>query len=209
MVARACYNNGGIIDSVELLVAPAVRIESLYVVPDWKSGCVEAAIHVRNATDQSVTGSVMLSVALAVGGETLDLTTTPETFAAGDTLVKTRVQVADFRLWDIDNPVLYRVTVRVTHDASGSIDEKSTKCGFRDFRFADGYFRLNGKRIFLKSARFRRRFATDLCRATRAGATAQGLLEYESDGLQHGPLHRRIGKAVHDGSGRRAWLPGL
>ena len=37
---------------------------------------------------------------------------------------------------------------------SDSLDEKSAKCGFRDFRFADGYFRLNGKRIFLKSAHF-------------------------------------------------------
>ena len=79
----ACYNNGGIIDSVELLVAPAVRIESLYVVPDWKSGIVEAAINVRNATDQSVTGSLILSVAPAVGGETLDLTTTPEHVCSG------------------------------------------------------------------------------------------------------------------------------
>ena len=34
----ACYNNGGLTDCVELLIAPAVRVESLYVKPDWQSG---------------------------------------------------------------------------------------------------------------------------------------------------------------------------
>ena len=37
-------------------------------------------------------------------------------------------------------------------DASASFDEQSTRCGFRDFRFRDGAFRLNGKRVFLKSS---------------------------------------------------------
>ncbi len=64
------------------------------------------------------------------------------------------VRVRDFQLWDLDHPVLYRVTARVRREGSESIDEKSATCGFRDFRFADGYFRLNGKRIFLKSAHF-------------------------------------------------------
>ncbi|MHB9080799.1 MAG: glycoside hydrolase family 2 protein [Pirellulaceae bacterium] len=150
----ACYNNGGLIDSVELLIAPAVRIESLYVRPDYKRGVIEASVNVRNATAQPVTGDLALSVAPSVGGETLDLTTTPNTFAPGDTLVQARVQVRDFRLWDLNDPVLYRVTARVNNAANPSIDEKSVQCGFRDFRFEDGYFRLNGKRIFLKSAHF-------------------------------------------------------
>ena len=33
-----------------------------------------------------------------------------------------------------------------------SIMKSSTRCGFREFKFENGYFRLNGKRIFLKSA---------------------------------------------------------
>ena len=42
----------------------------------------------------------------------------------------------------------YRESVRAGR--SGSLDERSVRCGFRDFRFEDGYFRLNGRRIFLK-----------------------------------------------------------
>ena len=148
------YNQGGILDSVELLLAPALRIESLYLKPDWKSGLIEAEVNVRNATGQPASGTLALSVALAAGGETLDLATTPVDLTAADTRAKARVQVRDFQLWDIGNPVLYRVTARVSREGSASTDEKSAKCGFRDFRFADGYFRLNDRRIFLKSAHF-------------------------------------------------------
>jgi hypothetical protein len=150
----ASYNNGGILDSVELLLAAPVRVESLYLKPAWKSGAIEAEVNVRNAAGKPVNGNLTLSVAPAAGGETLDLSTTAAVLAAGDTLLKARVLVRDFQLWNTDQPMLYRVTARVRGEGSESIDEKSATCGFRDFRFADGYFRLNGKRIFLKSAHF-------------------------------------------------------
>lgn len=150
----ATYNNGGIVDSVELLLAAPVRVESLYLKPNWKTGAIEAEVNVRNASGKPVKGSLALSVAPSAGGETLDLATTAADFAAGDTLVKARVLVRDFQLWDLGQPILYRVTARVSGEGAESVDEKSAKCGFRDFRFADGYLRLNGKRIFLKSAHF-------------------------------------------------------
>jgi hypothetical protein len=150
----ASYNSGGLLDSVEILVTAPIRIESLYLKPDPRSGAIEAEVNVRNATGRTAKGGVTLGVALAAGGETLDLATKAADFAPGDTLVAARVQVRDFRLWDLGDPVLYGVTARAGADGSDSIDEKSAKCGFRDFRFADGYFRLNGRRIYLKSAHF-------------------------------------------------------
>ena len=60
------------------------------------------------------------------------------------------LQVDQPRLWELNDPNLYRVTARVSTEGSASFDEVSTRCGFRDFRFADGHFRLNGRRIFLK-----------------------------------------------------------
>ena len=57
------------------------------------------------------------------------------------------------RLWELNDPYLYRVTARVSgRSATPSFDEQSTRCGFRDFRLENGYFRLNGKRLFLKSS---------------------------------------------------------
>jgi hypothetical protein len=54
------------------------------------------------------------------------------------------------RLWGLNDPFLYRVTARVTSDDPALLDEQSVRCGFRDFRFADGAFRLNGRRIYLR-----------------------------------------------------------
>jgi len=150
----SCYNNGGLTDSVELLIAPAVRLESLYLKPDWQSGWVEADVNVRNATDGPAQGTIALSVSVASGGDVLAMAATSAALPPGDTLVHARVRVPEFQLWDVDHPALYRATARLRAAGSDSVDEKSATCGFRDFRFADGYFRLNGKRIFLKSAHF-------------------------------------------------------
>ena len=51
----------------------------------------------------------------------------------------------------MNDPFLYRVTARVTTAEPGSADERSVRCGFREFRFENGYFRLNGRRLFLRS----------------------------------------------------------
>jgi len=48
------------------------------------------------------------------------------------------------------DPFLYRVTAVVR--LGDSADERSDRCGFRDFRFEDGHFRLNGRRLFLRGA---------------------------------------------------------
>ena len=43
------YNFGGIVDSVELLVTPAVRVEDLFVRPDGKTGEIRVRTNLRNA----------------------------------------------------------------------------------------------------------------------------------------------------------------
>ncbi len=146
------FNPGGIVDAVELLATPVVRVEDLAVRPDWSTGSIEVQANIRNASPTTVAGQIRLTVAPAAGGETLDATSTTREFPPGDTLVTLQVQVRQPRLWELNDPYLYRVTARVQADGSPSLDENSTTCGFRDFRFADGHFRLNGKRVFLKSS---------------------------------------------------------
>ena len=146
------FNPGGIVDSVELLATPAVRVEDLAVRPDWKTGVIEVQANIRNASPAAVAARIGLTVAPAAGGETRDAATAARDFPPGDTLVKAQVHVHQPRLWELNDPYLYRVTARVQADGSPSLHEDSTTCGFRDFRFADGHFQLNGKRVFLKSS---------------------------------------------------------
>ncbi len=146
------YNFGGIVDSVELLVTPAVRVEDLFVRPDWKTGEIRVRTNLRNALATSAKVKILLTVAPAASGETANALLLERPLPPGDTAIETELKVAQPRLWSLDDPNLYRVTVRATIDGDESFDETSTRCGFRDFRFENGAFRLNGKRIFLRSS---------------------------------------------------------
>ena len=148
----SAWDQGGIIDSVELLVVPAVRVEDLFVRPDWKTGAIRVEANLRNAGPQPVQASVEFSVAPAASGTTLGVARVDRELPTGDTLVQTELRVDSPRLWELNDPFLYRVTARASAEGSGSLDERSVRCGFRDFRFQDGYFRLNGRRIYLRGS---------------------------------------------------------
>ena len=153
VACNAAYNSGGIVDSVDLHLVPAVRVEDLHVVPDWTSGEIRVRTSVRSAAAGPVQGSVRWTVAPAAGGESLASDLVAQTFPPGETVVEGRLRVENHRLWRLNDPYLYRVTARV--EAAGSpamdqqMDEQSVRCGFRDFRFDGGCFRLNGQRVFL------------------------------------------------------------
>jgi len=146
------WNFGGILDSVELIAAPAVRVEDLYVIPNWKTGEIDVNATVFNAGPQTAKVRLGLSVAPANGGGIADETAVEGTAPAGQSVLKGKLRVAQFRLWDLDDPYLYSVSARLQAEGSPSADEQSTRCGFRDFDFSDGYFRLNGRRILVRSA---------------------------------------------------------
>jgi hypothetical protein len=146
------YNFGGIVDSVELLVAPAVRVADVFARPDWKTGEIRVRTELHSALPSSANVRLLFTVAPAASGETTDTLVLDRPLRPGDTALETKLKVAQPRLWSLDEPNLYRVTVRATIDGAGSFDEMSTRCGFRDFRFENGAFRLNGKRIFLRSS---------------------------------------------------------
>ncbi|MHB8974772.1 MAG: glycoside hydrolase family 2 protein [Pirellulaceae bacterium] len=155
--AGAGFNHGGIVDSVELLTVPAVYLEDLVVRPSvvqasTRTGLLEVQAVVRNTTSRPVAGTVSWSAAPAASGSTLRRAQQVLTFPPGTTAVDGKLQIDNPHLWDLNDPYLYRVTGRVQVDQSDLFDEPSTRCGFRDFRLADGYFRLNGRRIYLRGA---------------------------------------------------------
>lgn len=146
--AGGVYNVGGLVDSVELLLAPAVRIESMFVCPEWDTGVIRISTNVRNASKQPASVQIEWTVADATGGPTLSSTVSRGEAVVGDTPFVSELKVEQHKLWNLDNPHLYRVTARVSCEGRDGFDEQSTRCGFRDFRFEKGYFRLNGHRIF-------------------------------------------------------------
>ncbi len=148
--AGASYNSGGITDSVELLLVAAVRIEDPFVRPDSPTGTLSLRLQVRNAKAGPEPCRIEFAVAPAASGETLAHHSLEREILPGSTVVEAKLTVREPRLWDLNDPFLYRVTVRVTAD--NDADEYSVRCGFRDFRFERGCFRLNGRRIYLRSS---------------------------------------------------------
>ena len=145
------YNHGGIVDSVELLAVPSVHIEDLFCRPDPKTGGLSIEVTVRNAAKNPFRGRLAFSVAPAAGGRPLDECEVESGLPPGQTRVVATLKVASPRIWDLNDPFLYRVTASMRTDQAEAVDEFSTRCGFRDFHFSHGYFRLNGRRVFLRS----------------------------------------------------------
>jgi hypothetical protein len=170
--AGAAYNHGGITGSVELLVTSAVRVADLFASADPRTGVIRVQVQLRNAAQTAACGRVELTVAPAASGETLHAAVLDRSLPPGDTLVEAELAIDQPRQWELNDPFLYRVTARVevVSEAESAVapcqqaasapqqavelvgqDERSVRCGFRDLRFERGYFRLNGRRIFLRS----------------------------------------------------------
>ncbi len=146
----SAWDQGGIMDSVALLVTPQVRIADLFVQPDWKTGDIAVRVTINNAAGDAAAARLDLTVGPAAAGETLAVAATDRTLPAGDSLIQVKLHLDQPRPWDLSDPYLYRVTARINRPGVAFFDEQSVCCGFRDFRFEKGAFRLNGRRIFLR-----------------------------------------------------------
>jgi hypothetical protein len=145
------YDYGGIVGSVELAMVPAVRLDNLFARPDWKTGKIRIQATYRNTLHQTIQGLLQFSVAPASTGQTLEANQVRHDLPPGDTTIEAEILIESPRLWSLDDPFLYRVTGRVESGDSADSHETSVRCGFRDFRVANGFFRLNGRRLFLRS----------------------------------------------------------
>lgn len=137
-----CYLTGGLTLPVTLEVVPAVRVADAYVKADWQTGRVEVEATVANETDAAATRELRYVVrsddaphAAAQRVERLEV-------PPGGAKTTVALDVPGFKLWSVDAPNVYELTV----------DGYRTRFGFRDFRLVNGWFTLNGKRIYLKSA---------------------------------------------------------
>ncbi len=149
------YNSGGIIAPVEVFWVPALRIEDVYIRPDWKTGLVRVQSTVHNSGAASVEGQFRFVVAPALDGRPIAALALKQDVPTGSSTLECELKVENHRLWQLDDPHLYRLSSSVAPVADGAVQqrhENHTRFGFRELRVEKGFFRLNGKRIFLKSS---------------------------------------------------------
>ena len=153
--AGAAFDHGGVVGPVEMIHCPEVRIQNLEVVATAlpaRQGRVTVEVTVINAGRAPHKGWLEVGLAPAAGGATQAATRLEQTFAPGESRVPCDLTLAQPRPWELSDPFLYRATASVRVEGSPSRHESMARFGFRDFRFADGYFRLNDRRLYLRSA---------------------------------------------------------
>jgi hypothetical protein len=143
------FNSGGILYPVELVILPAVRIADLFARPDAASGIVAVTVSVRNDGPAKARGSLRLEAAPAATGEPVAAAGLRVSWAPGLSEHELVLTVPQPRLWNLDDPFLYRVTASL--QAGGCSHRLSVRCGFRFFQVINGWFHLNGRRIFVRS----------------------------------------------------------
>jgi hypothetical protein len=144
------YDYGGIIDSVELLLTPAIRITDVHILSDWKTGLVKVRTTVRNTSGQPSHGRVRFTITGTTVGQSVVTDTAEVTLTSNQTLIEHEIEIENHRLWDIDDPYVYRLSLSIEGDGFEGFHETTSNFGFRDFRISNGYFRLNNRRIFVK-----------------------------------------------------------
>ena len=149
---NAAYNSGGIIGDVELLLVPALRVNSVFVVPDWKTGKVRIEAEILNTLSVEASSLLSYEVTEMRSGLKVVSKKADQKFKSGSNSIELNFEIKDHKLWSPDEPALYQAEVSV--QVSGSADVYPVRFGFREFHFENGYFRLNGRRIFLKGTNF-------------------------------------------------------
>ena len=152
--AGSNINDGGIWYGAEIVTVPKYYIADYFLKANAENGELTADITLAGLDDipwEDIIADLSLSV--------YDREIKPEcicstgklfgcsNFADEHTLTLT---VPDLHLWDIDDPHLYRAEIRL--ESGFGVHTVIQDFGFKDFRLKDGYFYLNGRRIFLKSS---------------------------------------------------------
>ena len=145
----AFWDAGGIWQDVNLHVRPEVYIKNIYAQPDWKTGKIALDVTVVNGSDED--REFTLNAQYGKRGAAASGSTGEKTFTArsGESTVTLDYTVEDFKLWSLDTPNLYFVDVTLKSNGH-TFEMDEDHIGFRHFEIKDGYFYLNGKRIYVK-----------------------------------------------------------
>jgi Glycosyl hydrolases family 2, TIM barrel domain/Glycosyl hydrolases family 2, sugar binding domain/Glycosyl hydrolases family 2 len=151
------YNTGGIVGEVVLHVEPPARLLDVVVRPSLWTGVVEVDAVVSSAANSGPAMSVDVLVSedstgfhVAHARRPVGPSGSPDERITVH--VEAQVALDQLKPWDIDDPFLYLVRVRLDPQSAGdAADEMTVRTGFRELRVRDGWFELNGRRIYLRA----------------------------------------------------------
>jgi beta-galactosidase len=152
----AAHGFGGLDRGMTLTLHDDVRVKDAWVLNTPDSHVVQCMAEVENIGSQAIQGKVFFSISergslRIVASQGVDL----EVPAHGTARVRAVISYDGAKLWDLDDPGLYRMSAR-WHPPSERGCDRSVLFGFRSFGpegvGTNALFRLNGRRIKIYSA---------------------------------------------------------
>ena len=134
---------GGIYRDVELRVVPETHLANVFAKP-VRVMSNDRAVVVRCYLEGPVSKPVTITAELRDGGNVV-ATKSLTVSAPAEFHDVTLEGVGEVQFWDLAHPKLYQVTARLDNG-----DTYSTRIGFREARFGEGGFFLNGQHIKLR-----------------------------------------------------------
>ena len=139
---------GGITGKVQLTATDHTYVSDIFVGNQPDPRKIEVQVTAMSPRDQEV--PVLLTIREKDGGATVFSKRYTAALKAGENILNYPVSVSKARLWSVEDPHLYDLTVQLGSDAD------SRRFGFRWFEVrnikGDRQFYLNGKRIVLRTS---------------------------------------------------------
>lgn len=154
----ASHGFGGITGRVTLLIVDPVYVADVYVKNKPSVTDLDVGVTVANATAAPTTTDLEIVIREARGHEKVVARqlVSNVTLAPGETVVTRAISTPQAKPWDLEHPNLYVCEASLLASGAKFRDTKRVRFGFRWFAVdgegTDAMFRLNGKRIVLRSA---------------------------------------------------------
>jgi hypothetical protein len=148
---------GGITGRVKMIICNPVYIDDIYMQNTPVYNTVNAEITIKNSSSKKTVRDLVIRVTdkKNPSNEIYNTVLKKVPLKSGSNSVSVKISAPQAKLWDVDNPNLYICEVS-TQDNGKIVDTDSKTFGFRWFESAgigsDAMFRLNGKRIVLRTA---------------------------------------------------------
>jgi beta-galactosidase len=142
---------GGIYREVALRTVPETFIENVFARPSDVLG-ENSRVDVRCFLNKRGTKENPLALTAELRDGRRLLASCRRQVPAGSVEIGFELTPSDpgeIELWDLDNPRLYEVFVRL-HEGNACVDEYATRIGFREARFTPDGFYLNGRHLKLR-----------------------------------------------------------
>ena len=136
----------GIYGSVSLHKKPVCSIKDIYVNPSVDSKSVAVELTLENSGEFSTEAEIEYKI--YEKGELISSLSDTLNVEAGKPLTsKANIPMDAIRLWSPDDPYLY--TLQVSVKTENTSETRQKRFGFKTFCIEDGWFKLNGKRVWL------------------------------------------------------------